>query len=335
MQIKYLHKNIYKLERYARTQESLSQEATELKKHLGDWELLKSKGLKDAEIASITGISRSTYYRRKKSIRIYGVKGLEYRSRRPHNKRQSKVPASYKDLVLKIRLENPTYGKAKIKIILQRDYQIIISESTVGRILKSLMGRGIVRSYSAIRHKAHARRFQRHAQRWKYGMKGKEAGELIQIDHMTVSQNNVYMKHFQAWDPVTKTIVAEVYPNAKSSTAKQFLQKLLQELPFALKSIQVDGGSEFMKDFEEACGELNIPLFVLPPRRPQWNGGVERGNRTFREEFYARPNLLANNIFEMSRDLQKAVHKYNTYRPHFSLKGMTPFDYYYSILKTA
>ena len=100
---------------------------------------------------------------------------------------------------------------------------------------------------------------------------------------MTVNQNNVHMKHFHAWDPVTKTIVAEVYSNAKSATARQFLHKLIRELPFPIQSIQVDGGSEFMKDFEEACGELGIPLFVLPPRRPQWNGGVERGNRIFRE----------------------------------------------------
>lgn len=335
MQIKHLHKNVYKLERYARTQESLSQQGLDHKKLLGDWDLLKSRGIKDSEIAVITGISRSTYYRRKKSIKTYGIKGLEYRSRKPHNKRQSKVPAAHKDMILKIRLENPTYGKAKIKVILQRDHQIILSESTVGRILKSLMGKGIVRSYSAIRHKAHARRYQRHAQRWKYGMKGKEPGQLVQVDHMTVTQNNVYMKHFQAWDPVTKTIVAEVYSNAKSATARQFLHKLIRELPFPIQSIQVDGGSEFMKDFEEACGELGIPLFVLPPRRPQWNGGVERGNRTFREEFYAKPTLLANNIFEMSTELQKAVHKYNTYRPHFSLKGMTPYDYYTSILKAA
>ncbi|GHS93633.1 hypothetical protein AGMMS49949_06980 [Alphaproteobacteria bacterium] len=41
-----------------------------------------------------------------------------------------------------------------------------------------------------------------------------------------------------------------------------------------------------MKEFEEACEELGISLYVLPPRWPDPNGGVERGNRTFREEFY-------------------------------------------------
>ncbi|CAL7962337.1 hypothetical protein MIDIC_460032 [Alphaproteobacteria bacterium] len=43
-----------------------------------------------------------------------------------------------------------------------------------------------------------------------------------------------------------------------------------------------------MADFELACKDLNVDLYVLPPKKPQYNGGVERGNRIFREEFYAR-----------------------------------------------
>jgi transposase InsO family protein len=42
-----------------------------------------------------------------------------------------------------------------------------------------------------------------------------------------------------------------------------------------------------MKDFEDACEAKNIPLYVLPPKRPQYNGGVERMNRTMREDLYA------------------------------------------------
>lgn len=36
-----------------------------------------------------------------------------------------------------------------------------------------------------------------------------------------------------------------------------------------------------MAEFEDACAELRIPLIVLPPQKPHYNGGVKRENRTF------------------------------------------------------
>jgi transposase InsO family protein len=73
--------------------------------------------------------------------------------------------------------------------------------------------------------------------------------------------------------------------------------------------------------------QMSIPLIVLPPARPKYNGGVERGNRTFREEFYACRDLIADSIGAMRFELLKAVDKYNTFRPHHALKGKTPMEY--------
>ncbi|MBX9620972.1 MAG: integrase core domain-containing protein, partial [Alphaproteobacteria bacterium] len=171
------------------------------------------------------------------------------------------------------------------------------------------------------------RRFKGHAQPWRYGMKITKPGQMIQIDHMTVSKNGFSAKHFQAWDPTSKFIHAGLYSNAKSRTAKKFLKELIQKAPFKIESIQVDGGSEFMKDFEEACSELGILLFVLPPKRPQYNGGVERGNRIFREEFYSRKDLFPNSVHGLRSHLSHSLEKYNSYRPHFSLNGLTPLQY--------
>lgn len=41
---------------------------------------------------------------------------------------------------------------------------------------------------------------------------------------------------------------------------------------FKVKGVQVDGGSEFVA----ACRDRNLQLYVLPPRTPELNGGVER-----------------------------------------------------------
>ena len=48
----------------------------------------------------------------------------------------------------------------------------------------------------------------------------------------------------------------------------------------------MDGGSEFCAQLEDACKELGIRLFVLPPRSPKLNGHVEKAQRTHTEEFY-------------------------------------------------
>ncbi|MDR0631655.1 MAG: integrase core domain-containing protein [Holosporaceae bacterium] len=82
-----------------------------------------------------------------------------------------------------------------------------------------------------------------------------------------------------------------------------------------------------MAEFEDECKKFEIPLIVLPPRRPDYNGGVERGNRIFCEEFHNKNNLLANNLTKMRPELEKALWKYNNYRPHHHLNGATPMQY--------
>jgi transposase InsO family protein len=84
-----------------------------------------------------------------------------------------------------------------------------------------------------------------------------------------------------------------------------------------------------MAEFEDECKKLEIPLIVLLPRRPDYNGGVERGNRIFREKFYNRNDIFANNIKELRPELEKALWKYNNYRPHAHLHGATPNRVYF------
>lgn len=326
MQIKYLHRNVYKLYSYARTQECLDAYRKKYHEQVQLWETLSSEGVSLQTKQAVTKISRASYYRHKRTLNSLD-RGVLPPSKKPRRLNRPKWGETQMQLVLQVRRSNPTYGKAKITVILSRDFGVNLSESTVGRILKSLMNKGLVsKSLSAPRMKK-KRYFKGHAKRWIYGIKVSKPGEMVPIDHLSAAKNGVSLKHFQAWDPNSKYIYANVYSNAKSSTAKRFLTELIKQAPFAIASIQVDGGSEFMAEFEAECKELGIALFVLPPSRPQYNGGVERGNRTFREEFYANRNLLADSLGALRHELAKAVNKYNTYRPHFSLKGLTPMSY--------
>ena len=328
MQFKGLHKNLYRLYAYSRKQETLYVYQEKYISIVKKWEHYKFAGLKDNLIQEIVGCSRATYYRAKK-ILAQVAKGIIPPSKAPKKRNKSRWGESEKQLVLRIRRENPTYGKEKIQIILKRDHSKQLSISTVGMVLKMLFGKGLVtKSMSAPRARKKRNFCNRHAKSWTYkDYKKMSLGERVQIDHMSVTKNNVGIKHFQAWDRRSKFIHAQAYSHAKSTSAKRFLDELLAKSPFTINSIQVDGGSEFMADFEQACADYQIELIVLPPSKPTYNGGVERGNRIFREEFYESNQLQADSLGAIKNELTKALQKYNHYRPHSALKGLTPMEY--------
>ena len=97
--------------------------------------------------------------------------------------------------------------------------------------------------------------------------------------------DRVTLKEFHAISPFGKHLVVRCYSRATAFNARRFLCDVIDQMPYPVHSIQVDGGSEFMAEFENECEKLGIRLFVLPPRRPQYNGAVERSNATLRTEF--------------------------------------------------
>lgn len=196
------------------------------------------------------------------------------------------------EAVERIRDNNPMWGKAKIVVLLARE-GMITSESTFGRILKSLMERGVVTPVPTLRRKPGGRRFrltgrELHTPLLPKGMKPTRPGELVQVDTLFVNvAPSKAVKHFTAYDPVATWTVGLVAGRATAACATALLNKLLAEAPFPVSGIQVDGGSEFRADFEQACQDLKLNLFVLPPKRPQLNGCVERAQGSWRYEFYA------------------------------------------------
>jgi len=297
------------------------------------YRLLKEKN-KWHVIAAVVEISRSYYYELIAIVRDYGIEHLPKQKRRNSIKHPKPVVDNIIELVHKIRLEHPTYGKMKIGALIRQQHSIIVSDSSVGRALKILKQKGkIPISRSAILSKR-GRKFNKHAKRTKYKLPAHAPGDVLQIDHMTKTINGVRIKHFAAVDVYTKYMWTHACSNATSTAAAKFLKKVIDSSLFKIKAIQVDGGSEFMEHFEKACADLKIGLFVLPPRKPQYNGCVERSNRIFLEEFYYNPKACSeHSIMGINNQLQLFVQHYNTIRPHsyfkraFNLDSIPPLQY--------
>ncbi len=149
-------------------------------------------------------------------------------------------------------------------------------------------------------------------------------GDLVQVDTFDARPlPGIIFKQFTARDVVSRWDVIQAHTRATASTAAQFLETLLHRMPFPIRALQVDGGSEFAADFEQACQQCGLRLFVLPPRSPKLNGAVERAQRTHTEEFY-QVTACSLEMKKLNRELRQWERIYNTVRPHQSLGYLTP-----------
>ena len=326
MQTRGLHRSIHKGYHVLRSIELSDTTAQKKEKALKDWETLRSKGVPIKIREKIIGISKATYHRKAKRYKDLGTKGLLKRSCRPKSFRQSTIPKDLVQSILDIRRAHPTFGKAKIAAILRRS-NITLSESSVGRVLAKAIKDGVIRKHAGAKTRHKKRQFTSHAQPYVHGMPT-GPGQSIQIDHLVAHVHGAQYRHFQAICPVSRMLVSEIYTTASSSSAAMFLEKVKRSLPFPVRSIQVDGGSEFRKHFEEKCANDGIPLFVLPPASPKLNGKVERVNRTMREDFYRADRQFVSGDIVLDRKLlEEKVRCYNTFRPHHALGMKTPEEY--------
>lgn len=301
---------------------SLDHEAAIREDAVRRWKSARAAGLSADEAARAVGVSRATLYR--------WAKRPEPQSRRPRQLRRPQWSPALAQAVEELRADNPMWGKRKLVWLLKRE-GFAVSVSTVGRILSSLMRRGLVMPVPTLRRKPGGRRFRligkRHAKRLPKGLKPTIPGQLVQIDTVFVTlAPGKAVKHFTAYCPVAKWTVAGVAGRATASRAAGFLDKVLAEMPFPITGIQVDGGSEFMAGFEQACRDKGLELFVLPPKRPQLNGAVERCNGAWRYEFYAVHDL-PHQIDRLQPFVDAFAHRYNHHRPHDALDGQTPAEY--------
>jgi transposase InsO family protein len=270
--------------------------------------------------------SRSVVHAWLKSYEAAGVRGLEDKSRRPHKVRQPTWSAELAQAVHELREAHPRWGKDKL-VVLVRQQGFAVSVSMVGRILTMLRKTGQLRQPDLrdpwIERRAQIRPY---AVRKPRDYVPRAPGDLVQIDSADIRLlpgSAHWYKHFTARDIVSRWDVLGVYGRATAITARDFLDAVLERMPGPVRAIQVDGGSEFKAEFEEACKEKGLRLFVLPPRSPKLNGCVERAQRTHKEEFYQMLDP-PDSLEELRRLLRLQELCYNTVRPHQALGQLTP-----------
>jgi transposase InsO family protein len=265
------------------------------------------------------GISRQCFYTWKRRYDDHGVDGLRDKSSRPHHS----PGATSTEVVGKIVYLRQHYhfGPMKISMYLRRYHDIEISPSGVYRILKRL---DLNRLPASQRHKAHDKRWKRYEKPL--------PGNRVQVDVKFIEpvQGARSKKYYQytAIDDCTRLRVLRIYPKNNQKTAIQFLDHLLEKLPFQVQVIQTDNGAEFQSRFHWHVMDRGIRHVYIKPATPRLNGKVERSHRIDAEEFYRMldEGVIIDDARIFNDKLQEWEDFYNFNRPHGGLDGQTPYE---------
>jgi transposase InsO family protein len=263
------------------------------------------------------GISRQLFYKWRRRFEEHGEEGLRDRSSAPLNSpNATKVEIVGKVIYLR---QHYHFGPLKISMYLKRYHDVTISPSGVWRILKRLDMNRLPSS----------QRYKRHNQRWKRYEK-QQPGHRVQVDVKFIQPiAGSRKKHYQytAIDDCTRIRVLRIYPRNDQKTAIQFVDYVLEKLPFRAEVIQTDNGSEFQGGFHWHLLDRGINHVYIRPATPRLNGKVERSHRIDAEEFYRLLEGVVIDSTELFNDkLAEWEDFYNFNRPHGGLNGQTPYE---------
>ncbi len=283
-----------------------------------DWH--KAYGKNSSLTARHFGIGRMTLYRWQIRFKKFGILGLNELSKKPKNVRKPITSWQIVSRVVELRRQYPAWSKHKLSAIVKRE-GMIVSESTVGRILKrkNLIDKKISkkRRKSALHPKA----------RFPKGLHINCEGQMIQMDTkyiMLTGGHKFYQ--FTAIDVLGKHRVLRVYASQSSRNGALFLKECIASFPFPIQAVQTDNGAPFQKEFDKLCKELNLPHYYTYPRSPKQNTYVENSHGSDEREFYQQGGV-SSILSEMQKKISEREDVWNNFRPHEALGQLTPTEY--------
>jgi transposase InsO family protein len=254
------------------------------------------------------GLARGTVRLWRDRWRAEGVHGLI--PRYPDRRRRRRVTPEIIELLRQARGELE-YGSGKTKIWLERVHRVRLTTVTIQRVFRDL---GMPR----------LRRTKRRAARQLLLFEKEKPGDSVQVDVKVVKTAEGRSYQYTALDDCTRYRILRLYRRCNEATSLTFLRELRQGLPFSIRKLQTDNGSEFSITFSLTVQEAGIKHRYIKPRRPQQNGKVERSHRIDNEEFWSRREFASHE--EAAAALSAWQHAYHHQRFSMALGGQTPAE---------
>lgn len=283
--------------------------------------------LKVTTTAKHFGISRKTFHKWLSRFDDSNLLSLEEHSRAPLRTRKRQIDFLTRVRIRNLRKAHLLYGKMKLKRLYFKEYG---EEVSSWKIQKVIEGDNLYPDKAKI-SKGRLKSLQQQALKKKRITQLARQNKVNFLWHvdtvvLTLTEGG-YRYLLTATDEVSKVAYARLYTTHSSKQAKDFLLRLNYLTDKRIINLHHDNGSEFKKDFEGACRELNLPQWYSRPRTPKDNPVLERFNRTIQEEFVNFWEVDPSDIEEFNIKLLDWLTEYNALRPHQALAYLTPLEY--------
>ena len=158
----------------------------------------------------------------------------------------------------------------------------------------------------------------------------------VDIAEVRTDECKLYL--FVAIDRTSKFAVTRLVDKANRKTAWEFLETLLDAVPYRIHTILTDNGIQFAEQprnrntiysrpmrFDMICTANGIEHRLTKPNHPWTNGQVERMNRTIKEATVKRYHYHSHD--QLRVHLADFMAAYNFARRLKTLSGLTPYEY--------
>ena len=158
----------------------------------------------------------------------------------------------------------------------------------------------------------------------------------MDIAEVQTAEGKLYL--FVAIDRTSKFAVSQLVEKADRRTAWEFLEHLLEAVPYRIHTILTDNGIQFAEQprnrntafsrqmrFDLICEANGIEHRLTRPNHPWTNGQVERMNRTIKDATVKRYHYGSHD--ELRGHLDDFIDAYNYARRLKMLSGLTPYEY--------
>lgn len=263
-------------------------------------------------------VSRQTIHKHLFRYRRFGEDGIRRaQTKRKYQPAHNKTTEALERCVIELAGRYGADGVETLADRLQCEYNTTLHPTTIYRILK----RNNIR---------YTKYYEATKKRWKKQLFSHQApGQELQMDTKYPFGYKQGKVIYTIIDDATRWAFVWSYERANADNTADFVKRVIERAPFAIKKIRTDQGTEFLNlKLEKLLKEHDIIHRKNTPYCPEENGKIERFHGTLNQKAFCYGFSPNQTLDQMQYKLNLFMHYYNYQKKHrgLGMDGRTPME---------